>query len=199
VEEAMAFFSCTVNEIGPAADGTETAEPVIYVNLTDVAGSFVNQWFFAAQKSKEEMLSVGLAAMSSNRLVEAAIDTPNAPYSSVRRMYLMGSADGGATKLALNQSFVDMPTSGKTVDPIDIGGFAKIRFSVTVNGSGSIQFYLSSGTGSQFPSGYWLDQFSVDAGGGTLTRTYDVAGLTLLIQMFPSDSNNQAIIGVFGH
>ena len=32
-----------------------------------------------------------------------------------------------------------------------------------------------------------------------LTRTYDVAGLTLLIQMIPSDSNNQAIISVFGN
>jgi len=44
-----------------------------------------------------------------------------------------------------------------------------------------------------------LDDFTVDAGGGTLTRTYDVAGLTLLIQMIPSDSDNQAIIGVFGN
>ena len=34
---------------------------------------------------------------------------------------------------------------------------------------------------------------------GTLTRTYDVAGLSLLIQMIPTDSNNQAIIGVYGH
>jgi hypothetical protein len=38
----------------------------------------------------------------------------------------------------LNQSFDQMPTSGKDVSPIDISAFAKIRFSVTVNGSGSI-------------------------------------------------------------
>jgi hypothetical protein len=45
-EEEMPFFSCTVNEIGPAADGTETADPVIYMNLTDTGGSrFANQWF----------------------------------------------------------------------------------------------------------------------------------------------------------
>jgi len=91
-----------------------------------------------------------------------------------------------------------MPTSGKTLDPIDISAFAKIRFSLTVNGSGSIQFFLSSGTGDQFPSGYALDEFTVDTGGNTLTRTYDVAGLTLLIQMIPNNSDNQAIIGVFG-
>ena len=92
-----------------------------------------------------------------------------------------------------------MPTSGKNVGPIDISAFARIRFSVTVNGSGSIEFFLLSGTGGQFPSGYELDDFTVDAGGGTLTRTYDVAGLTLLIQMIPSDSDNQVIIGVFGN
>jgi hypothetical protein len=90
-----------------------------------------------------------------------------------------------------------MPTSGKTLDPIDISTFAKIRFSVTVNGSGDIQFLLLSGTGSpSFPLAYALDDFSVSS---TLTRTYDVAGATLIVQMTPSISNNQAIIGVFGH
>ena len=106
---------------------------------------------------------------------------------------------GGGTRLAFNQSFIGMPTSGKTLDPIDISAFAKIRFSVTVNGSGSIQFFLLSGTGGQFPAGYELDSFKVDAGGGNLTRTYDVAGLGLLIQMIPTSSDNQAIIGVFGN
>ena len=194
----MPFLSCIVNEIGPAADGAETREPVIYMNLTDTGGSFANQWFHAAQQSKEEMLSVGLAAMSTNRRVEAAIDTPNVPYSAVRRMYLMGPAAGGRTQLVFNQSIVGTPTSGRILDPIDISAFAKIRFSVTVNGSGGIQFFLLSGTAGGFPSGFALDNFSVDAS-GTLTRTYDVAGLALLIEIIPSNSNNQAIIGVFGH
>ena len=123
----MAFFSCTV-EIGPAADGTETADPVIYINLTDTGGSFVNQWFHAAENSKTQMLSVGLAALSTNRQVEVAINTPNVPYSSVTRMYLLGSEFGGGTKLVLNQSFTEMLTSGKNVGPIDISTFAKIIF-----------------------------------------------------------------------
>jgi hypothetical protein len=195
-EEEMPFYSCTVNEIGPAANGTETSAPVIYINLTDTGGSFVNRWFYAAERSKEQMLSVGLAALSANKLVEAAIDAPNVPYSSVSRMYLM--AAGGGTKLAFNQNIIGTPTGGRTLDPIDISQFAKIRFSVTVNGSGSIQFYLLSGGAFPFPDGYALDDFSVGAS-GTLTRTYDVAGLTLLIQMIPSNSNNQAIIGVYGH
>ena len=193
----MAFFSCTVNEIGPAADGIETVNPVIYINLTDTGGSFVNQWFYAAENSKAQMLSVGLAAMSTNRQVEVAIDSPNVPYSSVTRMYLLGSEFGGGTKVVLNQSFDQMPTSGKNVGPIDISAFAKIRFSVTVNGSGSIQFYLLSGWGGQSFNGWELDEFTVNL--ATFTRTYDVAGTTLLIQMIPSDSNNQAIIGIFGN
>jgi hypothetical protein len=113
----MPFLSCTVNEIGPAADGSETPDPVIYMNLTDTGGSFTNQWFYAADRSKAQMLSVGLAAMSANMRVEAAIDTPNVPYSAVRRMYLLGSPAAGGTKLAFNQSIIGMPTSGKTLDP----------------------------------------------------------------------------------
>ncbi len=195
----MPFFTCTVNEVGPASNGVETANPVIYINLTDAGGSFVNQWFHAAENSKLQMLSVGLAAMSTGGAVEVAVDTPNVPYSNVSRMYLMTPPPAGATKLAFDGNLTQMPTSGKTLDPIDISAFAQIRFSVTVNGSGSIQFYLSSGTDGGFPEGFMLDSFSVSSGGGTLTRTYDVAGLSLIVQMYPSDSNNQAIIGVFGH
>jgi hypothetical protein len=106
---------------------------------------------------------------------------------------------GGGTKLAFNESFIGMPTSGKNVGPIDISAFAQIRFSVTVNGSGSIQFYLLSGWGGQSFNGWQLDHFTVDLDPGTFTRTYDVAGATLLIQMIPSNSDNQAIIGVFGN
>jgi hypothetical protein len=89
-----ALFTCTVNEIGPAADGVETPNPVIYMNLTDTGGSFINHWFYAAENSKAQMLSVGLAAMSTNRQVEAAIDSPHVQYSSVARMYLLGPGAG---------------------------------------------------------------------------------------------------------
>ena len=91
------------------------------------------------------MLSVGLAAMSTNRQVEVAIDTPNVPYSSVRRTYL---AAGGGARLVFNQSLIDMPTSGKTIT-VDISAFARIRVSVVVNGSGSIEFLLLPKSGHQ--------------------------------------------------
>ena len=147
----MAFFSCTVNEIGPAANGAETPHPVIYINLTDTGGSFTNQWFHAAENSKCQMLSVGLAAMSTRQTGRSG--HRHAERSRIRassRHVSMGPA-GGGTKLAFNQSLIGMPTSGKTLDPIDISAFAKIRFSVTVNGSGSIQFLLLSGTGGPVP------------------------------------------------
>ena len=73
-----AWYVCTVNEVGPASDGTETAQPVIYVNLTDVSGSFTGQWFFAAENARTEMLAVALSAISLGKQVDYRPDQPNA-------------------------------------------------------------------------------------------------------------------------
>ena len=48
----MAWVTCKVNEVGPASDGTETPAPVIYINLTDIAGSFANYWFSSRTASR---------------------------------------------------------------------------------------------------------------------------------------------------
>jgi len=193
----MPFFTCTVNEIGPAADGTETANPVIYINLTDTGGSFVNQWFHAAENSKAQMLSVGLAAISTNRRVEAAIDTPNVPYSSVTRMYLSLLRPVAETKLLSIQNWTPITTNaqGTVVGPIDISAFAKIRIFVGVLGSGSVGFGLVS-------SGYALDYFTVNAPGpppAELTRVYDVPGTELYIVMTTTNSGMQTQFGLFGN
>ena len=47
----MAWYLCTVNAVGPATDGTETNDPVVYINLTDTANpaAFAGQWFYAAE------------------------------------------------------------------------------------------------------------------------------------------------------
>jgi hypothetical protein len=188
----MPFFSCTVNEIGPAADGTETADPVIYMNLTDTGGSrFANQWFYAAENSEAQMLSVGLAAMSTNKQVEVAIETPNVPYSSVTRMYLLGSAP--ATKLLLIQNLNVITTNaqGTTLGPIDISAFAKIRIFAVALGSGFITFGLVS-------SGFDLDSFVLNAP-GALTRVYDVPGTELYISETTTDSGMQAQFALFGN
>ena len=90
----MPFYKCTVNEIGPASDGTETPVPVVYINLTDVAGSFGPTWFYAGAGAQNQMLSVGVAAISANKHVEvggAAPNNGNNPYTEVSRMYLLSS------------------------------------------------------------------------------------------------------------
>jgi hypothetical protein len=84
----MAWLNCIVNLIGPAADGTETSDPVVYINLTDTQGSFTGQWFYAAEGSQTQMLAVGLTAMNTNRQVQAGLVDPTTPYTAVERMYL---------------------------------------------------------------------------------------------------------------
>jgi hypothetical protein len=82
---------CTVDQVGPASNGTETAVPVIYIMLTDDGNAFNNQWFYAAQDGKNEMLAVALMARSLGRQVSASIDLPNpagVPYTAIYRLYL---------------------------------------------------------------------------------------------------------------
>jgi hypothetical protein len=71
------FYTCIVNEVGPAADGTETTAPVIYINLTDTAGSFTNTWFYAAQGIQEQALDVGVSAIEGPYQVEVVATAPN--------------------------------------------------------------------------------------------------------------------------
>ncbi len=88
----MPWYKCTVNEVGPATDGAETPDPVIYLNLTDQGGSFASTWFYAGNGGQTPMLAVGIAAINGNRPVQVGADAPNAgnsPYTAISRMYLM--------------------------------------------------------------------------------------------------------------
>jgi hypothetical protein len=90
----MPWYTCQVSEAGPAADGTETTSPVIYISLTDQGGTFSGQWFYAAENAKDEILAVALSAISTGFLVEAAAVAPNSggtPYTEVSRLYLIGA------------------------------------------------------------------------------------------------------------
>jgi hypothetical protein len=91
-EEDMAqWVTCRVNMAGPAFDGGETPAPVIYINLTDVAGSFTSYWFFAADNSKSQMLAVALAAISVQAPVSVNLEDPqpgNSPYTRINRLYI---------------------------------------------------------------------------------------------------------------
>jgi hypothetical protein len=86
------WVTCVVNRAGPASDGTETPTPVIYINLTDQAGSFANQWFYTAPNARNEMLAVALSAISLGKTVTTALDPPSAggsPYTQVYRLYIV--------------------------------------------------------------------------------------------------------------
>jgi Fibronectin type III domain len=86
----MAWYVCTVNEVGPAADGTETSDPVIYINLNDNEHTFSNTWFYAANGMQDYLLNVGISAIVGNKYVEVAAFPPNAgntPYTEITRIY----------------------------------------------------------------------------------------------------------------
>ena len=86
----MPSYRCTVNEVGPAVDGTETASPVVYINLTDIKGSFANTWFYAADGAQNQMLDVAIAAINNDNAVDVVATAPNAggsPYTEIARIH----------------------------------------------------------------------------------------------------------------
>src|SRR5664279_1490432 len=93
----MAWYTCSVNNVGPATDGTETSVPVVYINLTDTGNNppaFVGQWFYAAEGGQDQMLDVALAAMNGAKHVGVSAEPPNSagsPYTRIKRLYLAGT------------------------------------------------------------------------------------------------------------
>ncbi|MEO6803634.1 MAG: fibronectin type III domain-containing protein [Granulicella sp.] len=71
-------------------DGTETASPVVYINLTDIKGSFANTWFYAADGAQNQMLDVAIAAINNHKAVDVVATAPNAggsPYTEISRIH----------------------------------------------------------------------------------------------------------------
>jgi hypothetical protein len=90
----MPWYKCTVHQVGPASDGSETPPPVIYINLTDVAGDFANTWFYAANGIQNQVLDVGIAAINGRKNVQVGANAPNpggSPYTGISRMYLLAT------------------------------------------------------------------------------------------------------------
>jgi hypothetical protein len=92
------IFTCNVNQVGPvadASDASETPSPTIYLNLTDVAGTFDHTWFYAANNAKREMLATALAAISTQSQIRAALDIPAGqdvtPHPQCYRLYIVAS------------------------------------------------------------------------------------------------------------
>jgi hypothetical protein len=90
VGQAVGRYVCTVNQVGPASDGTETPAPVVYVNLTDTGGAFENFWFYAANGIQRQVLEVGTSAIAEGKYVAVGAFEPNpgnSPYTEVRRIF----------------------------------------------------------------------------------------------------------------
>jgi hypothetical protein len=99
-ELKMPWFKCTVNQVGPASDATDTAagKPEILINLTGTpteenptAKAFTNTWFFAADGIQNQALDVAIAAINGNKHVNAGLVAPNPnnqPFTGIQRLYL---------------------------------------------------------------------------------------------------------------
>lgn len=76
--------------MGPASDASDTPAPVIYINLTDTSGDFSDTWFYAANGIQQQLLDVGIAAITGGKDVEVDADGPlpgNQPFTEVSRIY----------------------------------------------------------------------------------------------------------------
>lgn len=86
----MPWYACTVNAVGPASDASDTPGPVVYINLTDTAGSFENIWFYAANGIQQQLLDVGIPAITDGKDVSVGAIAPepgNNPFTEVSRIY----------------------------------------------------------------------------------------------------------------
>jgi hypothetical protein len=84
---------CNVIQAGAGGDGSEGPNPVIYILLSDVAGTFTAN-FVATDLAKREILAVALAAISGQKKVQAVLDPPNKPnnpYTILYRLFLLSS------------------------------------------------------------------------------------------------------------
>jgi hypothetical protein len=83
-------YICTVNQVGPASDGSETPAPVVYINLTDTGGAFENFWFYAANGIQQQFLDVGISAIAHGKNVAVGAVEPNPgnnPWTEVNRIF----------------------------------------------------------------------------------------------------------------
>jgi hypothetical protein len=102
----MTWHKCKVVKVCVAADGTETASPVVQIMLTDQEGAFRESWFFAAQDSKSEMLNVALMAIGANATVNAMVTKPhpkNSPQTQITRIEIFSNAGATAADVSTSE------------------------------------------------------------------------------------------------
>lgn len=72
-------YTCTIVSAGASEYTVEDVpDSAIWVGLTDLAGSFQTQWFYATGDMQNQILAVALSAISTGRQVIAVLDPPDA-------------------------------------------------------------------------------------------------------------------------
>lgn len=81
---ANAWYSCTVNAIGLASNGT------LFVQLTDLGGggAFTNKYFIGTAAITTEMLATGLTAIAIDLNVLVNTDITAGTFPTLNNMYL---------------------------------------------------------------------------------------------------------------
>ena len=78
---AGAWYTCKVEMVGPGGG-------VVYLQLTDKAGSFTKKWFTPAADKTKEILAVALTAMSNGFSVTVYADTSLSGYPTISSFYM---------------------------------------------------------------------------------------------------------------
>jgi len=113
------WYACTVNAVGPASDASDTPVPVMYIQLTDTAGSFENIWFYAANGIQQQLLDVGIAAITDGKDVSVGAVAPlpgNQPFTEVSRIYGFVRPEPPAAPIDFHEISLSPPAAA--------GGFA---------------------------------------------------------------------------
>lgn len=87
----MAWFNCTVNQVGVLNYGS-TTNPNVLLNMTDTAGSFSGAWFSVTEGTQAAMLSLALVAVTNNKQLAVGADPPPADgssYPAISNFYLL--------------------------------------------------------------------------------------------------------------
>jgi hypothetical protein len=169
-------YECSVNEVGPAADGSETSAPVVYINLTDKAGSFKNTWFYAGQGVQDQVLDVGIAAISGNTLVYAGVVAPNPnnqPWTEVARIWLGG---GGDPDWIVWQQYI-IAVHETVVGTLNNWTAASLSTEQTISGPDPARVLLAPPSPNMIPAGTTLKiTLQNDADGNVTGVTFDALG-----------------------
>lgn len=172
----MPWYACTVNQVGPASDASDTPAPVIYINLTDTGGAFADTWFYAADGIQQQLLDVGIAAITGGKDVEVGANGPlpgNKPYTEVTRIYGLRqpSTSPPATLSAHVEPLSSDPLMfGLLIEGNNFGANETVEITVEWNVTGVIVKTVELDPQTANPDGYFQAWFTGTSLDGNVPR-----------------------------